>query len=116
MTEPHLRDLYAFLDAHRLDLIDHAGSTAEIAALLRTADMRTELSALLARLANRLQTLSMSIAGSLSEMERVYPLDVLADEDTDVSIPRPDPDADTVPDIVPAGLRKKKRLTGRRVK
>lgn len=114
MTERRWRDLCSFLDAHRRDLIDHAGSTAEIAALLRTADMRTELSSLLARLSNRCQVLSMSLAGALSELERVYPLDVLADEDTAVDgLPSPaDPDADTKPDIVPAGVRR--RLTGRR--
>lgn len=113
MTEPRLRDLFAWLDAHRMDLIDHAGQTAEIAALLRTADMRTELTALLARLASRCQTLSMALAGALSEIERVYPLDPIEDDDTAVGLPPPvDPDAETVPGVPPPP--NPKRLTGRR--
>lgn len=112
MTEPRLRELYVWIQAHRMSMIDHAGELAELAAIVRGVDLRTELGATLARISNRCQVLSMEIAGALSELERIHPMDLAADEDTAVDLPAPDPDADTVPGVPPPASPRK-RLTGR---
>ncbi len=82
MTEPRLRELFVWIEAHRLSMIDHAGDLAEIAAMARSCDLRKELSRLLDTIANKCQVLSMEIAGALSELERVHPRDPELDEDT----------------------------------
>ena len=82
MTEPRLRELFVWIEAHRMSMIDHAGDLAELAAMARSVDMRCELSRLLDAISNKCQTLSMEIAGALSELERVHPRDPVLDDDT----------------------------------
>lgn len=101
MTEPHLRELFAWLDAHRASLIDLAGELAEHAAQARGLDLA---------MANPLQLKAMALASALSELERIYPSIPDENEITEVGLPAPDPDADTVPGVPPP--RSPRRLTG----
>lgn len=83
MTEPRLRDLFTWIDAHRLSLIDHAADLAELAALARGADLRSEdLRKQLDRIANKSQLMAMELAAALSALERVHPKDPELDEIT----------------------------------
>lgn len=72
MTEHRLRDLYTWLAAHRMSLIEHAGALAECAGWARSADMRNA-SAVLDRLAERLQTMAREHAAALETLDRVHP-------------------------------------------
>ena len=88
MTEPRLRDLFTWLEAHRLSLIDHAGELAEVAA--NTRDRKA---------ASKCQVIAMELAAAISALDRVHPPDPAASEDT-------------VPDGLPPAPRRRRRLTG----
>ena len=112
MTEPRLRELFAWVEAKRAADIDLAGELAEIAAALRSIDLRDDGAP--SRLANAIQLKAMAVAAGLSELERIHPAAPDEDEDTGVGLPAPDPDADTVPGVPPP--KTPRRFTGRRVK
>ena len=88
MTEPHFRDLFVWIEAHRKALIDHAGELAEIAA--NTRDKKA---------ASRCQLIAMELAAAISVLDRVHP-------------PDPESSEDTVPDGLPPPRPSKSRLTG----
>ena len=112
MTEPRLRELFAWIEAHRADMIDLAGELAKHAAELRCIDLRDDGAPV--RLANAIQLKAMAVASALSELERIHPADPLVDDITEVDLPAADPDADTVPGVPPP--RTPRRFTGRRVR
>lgn len=103
MTEPLLRELFVWIHAHRLAMIDHAGELAEIASRASDLDPRADIGKALASISNRCQILSMEIAAALSELERIHPMAPDEDEDTAVDLPTApaDPNADTVPGVPP---------------
>jgi hypothetical protein len=102
MTEPRLRELFAWIEAHRAALIDMAGELAEHAAQARDLDLA---------MANPLQLKAMALASALSELERIHPAKPDEDEITGVGLIAPDPDADTAPGVPPP--KSPRRLTGR---
>lgn len=84
MTEHRLRDLYTWLAAHRMTLIEHAGALAECAGWARSADLRRAPD-VLDQLSERLQNMAREIAAALETLDRVHPLPPPAfrDEDED---------------------------------
>ncbi len=74
MTEPRLRELFTWLDAHRRDLIDKAGELAELAALAHRTGAHG--------IGNRLQAMAMAMAASIEALDRAHPHDRELDEDT----------------------------------
>ncbi|HKY50516.1 MAG TPA: hypothetical protein VJP45_04605 [Candidatus Limnocylindria bacterium] len=111
MTEPHLRELFAWIEAKRAADIDLAGELAEIAAAIRGIDLRDDGAP--ARIANMIQLKAMAVAAGLSELERIHPAKPDEDEITAVGL-SVDPDADTKPGVPPP--KTPRRFTGRRVK
>ncbi len=109
MTEPHLRDLFAWIEARRAADIDLAEDLAEHAAALMHIDLRVDGAA--ERIANALQLAAMAVAASLSELQRIHPAEPEIDEITAVDLPV-DPNADTTPGVPPP--KTPRRLTGRR--
>lgn len=84
MTEPRLRDLYTWIAAHRMNLIEHAGALAECAGWARSANMR-EAPAVLDRLSERCQSMARELAAALETLDRVHPpaAPAFRDEDED---------------------------------
>lgn len=88
MTEPHLRDIYVWLDSHRATLISHASELAEVVDWARSIDLRASTS-WSSRIADRCERLAFELAAALEALERVYPPDPFADELTDPGVEPP---------------------------
>ena len=78
VTERRLRDLYTWIAAHRLMLIEYAGMLAEAAGW----DRRCE--GVLERLQERIATIARELALALETLDRIHPppMDPYEDEDT----------------------------------
>lgn len=79
MTEPRLRDLYAWIAAHRLMLIRHAGLLAEAAGW----DRRRE--GVLEKLQALDERIALELSLSIETLDRIHPPPVcpVEDDDTD---------------------------------
>lgn len=88
MTEPHLRDTYAYLDTLRATLMRMAVELAEMADWARHIDLRASTS-WSTRIADRCDRLAFETAAAMEAMERIYPLDPFADEDTQPGVEPP---------------------------
>lgn len=77
MTEPRLRDLLSWLDAHRSYLGEHAGALAELALWIRGGSVLDR-----ERAAVRAERIAFELAAALEALEHVMPRDPFGDEDT----------------------------------
>ena len=90
MTEPRLRDLYTWLESHRLGLIQHAGELAECAGWVRLATSTVD-PRVLDRLAARCERISFELATALEALDRIHP---------PAKPEHPIEDDDTIPDCL----------------
>lgn len=88
MTEPHLRDAYAYLDALRATLIRMASELAEMSDWARHIDLRASTS-WADRISDRCDRMAFECAAAMEAMERFYPMDPFADEDTQPGVEPP---------------------------
>ena len=88
MTEPTLRDLFAWLEAHRATLVQHAGALAEAGHWCRTTTPR-KYEKTLQHVGDRLDRLAFELAAALESLERIHPRDPELDEDTQPGVEPP---------------------------
>ena len=79
MTEPRLRDLYTWVDAHRFTLVQHAGALAEIASWIRDRNVNPRM---LEQIETRCDRIAFELAAALEALERIHPREPDVDEDT----------------------------------
>lgn len=72
MTEPRMRDLFTWLEAHRSSMMEQSGALAEIVTWSRSTTLKN-VNATLERIGDRCERLAFELAAALEALHRVHP-------------------------------------------